>query len=668
MPSRNLPDVFLNAGITVCCSDDLKRDYLKTALALGRCLRQRGQTALEIGGYATNLLPTLPIFELDGDVLRLALTDADFDLFHDLLAAVIVDNPLIRPLDHRPEPWTGLTRDLKLYDFTARTDLVHFAHPSQCNAARRAKMPTVLAAVNALEANVFSINQPLLTLVKRFPPPQPDKRLLDRTDWYAKRKVSELKAQTAVWLADTTTAETLDRFYVPLYLDWRGRVYGLSSFNYGRADYVRALFLFADGQPLDDEGLRHLKAHVASLANGNTWSKVKRPSDLDFDDRIDWTDQHLAGLCALGASILYGETPDLDGYADPFQFFAAVVELTQAIASFGDDAGFVSRLPIPFDATSSVAQHLCALTRSEAEGRLVNLTPSPDRAPITDHCPITCETFTYTPTEFYDLYQCVVLEVWKEWQHHCVHGITKPSPTALEWPHRDPNLFGALDRDLVKRPVMSFFYGSSAAGFIDGELTGMTAQIADVLEKRHKSSYYADELARLTQQAIKKIMPEACKARDFLRRLVRKEAKKNRALRWNILGLPIINAYYPPIVERYCLPLQDRNRWVNLATGWHTEIDATEAARSVAANFIHSLDAAHLHLVAVACAREGIPLVAVHDSFATTAQHAKRLTEIIAEQFIELHQRDYLEELSYERPPRGPLDITGIKHNRRAFS
>jgi len=53
---------------------------------------------------------------------------------------------------------------------------------------------------------------------------------------------------------DMITAETLKGpFYTPMNCDWRGRVYALSHFNFQREDRVRALFLFANGEPIGAE-------------------------------------------------------------------------------------------------------------------------------------------------------------------------------------------------------------------------------------------------------------------------------------------------------------------------------------------------------------------------------------------------------------------------------
>ncbi len=50
----------------------------------------------------------------------------------------------------------------------------------------------------------------------------------------------------------------------------------------------------------------------------------------------------------------------------------------------------------------------------------------------------------------------------------------------------------------------------------------------------------------------------------------------------------------------------------------------------------------HLQMVALAAAKEGISMVSVHDCFGTIAPRAKRLNEIIREQFVQLHKRNNL--------------------------
>jgi DNA-directed RNA polymerase len=103
----------------------------------------------------------------------------------------------------------------------------------------------------------------------------------------------------------------------------------------------------------------------------------------------------------------------------------------------------------------------------------------------------------------------------------------------------------------------------------------------------------------------------------------------------------------------------------------------------VTANFIHSSDACHLQMVANATAKEAIPLVTIHDCFGTTAPHAKRLNEIIREQFVQLHENyNWLEQAlaSAKRdlpksahdklprlPQRGNLNLSSVLQSFFAF-
>lgn len=73
------------------------------------------------------------------------------------------------------------------------------------------------------------------------------------------------------------------------------------------------------------------------------------------------------------------------------------------------------------------------------------------------------------------------------------------------------------------------------------------------------------------------------------------------------------------------------------------ETPNTEKHRSaIAPNIIHSLDATHLRMVAIRLAELGLPMVFIHDSFATHCNHRATLYKIIVEEFVKLYSRDYL--------------------------
>ena len=115
-------------------------------------------------------------------------------------------------------------------------------------------------------------------------------------------------------------------------------------------------------------------------------------------------------------------------------------------------------------------------------------------------------------------------------------------------------------------------------------------------------------------------------------------AARGKALHWTTpLGLKIVNIYQPALTKNISVQLNGRKRNVKLTIGDKPGIDAGATVRAITANFVHSADAVHLQLVALAAAKEGIEVVTVHDCFGTIAPHARRLNEIIRGQFVDLH-------------------------------
>ena len=154
-------------------------------------------------------------------------------------------------------------------------------------------------------------------------------------------------------------------------------------------------------------------------------------------------------------------------------------------------------------------------------------------------------------------------------------------------------------------------------------------------------------------------------------------------MRWEtLLGLLVLNAYYEPIIDTISVKIDGKRRRTELITGDTDDIH-TKANTSVTANFVHSFDACHLHMVANAVAKEAIPLVPIHDCYGFLAPHAKRGNEVIREQFVELYEGyNWLEQvlLTAKRdlpksvhdklpklPPRGNLDLAGVLQSFFAF-
>jgi DNA-directed RNA polymerase len=702
-------DILFIMGITAAAGDgvyenDSTNRLRDQAIWLGQHLGlKRSQRVLEfkVGAWAIDMLGGVSVFALDKDgVLTIPLT-AELDGFlNAVVEAGIRNNAFIFPSAAPPEPWTQVSKGgLSSSNDWARVSLISSRHPKSENAVRKAiadgKMQLVLDAVNSLAQTAFRINKPIFDFMRRREEPRLQKlgsklarwREMEaerKLKWPERQELANIRAELKVWALDTMVAKILadrERFFIPLQIDFRGRINPLPFFNFTRQDYVRSLFLFDHGEPIGEEGLRYLKAHVAACADGNKWSLIERPGNLDLDKRIAWTDANLPLLRKIGNAVLRGEDdpaqwewvlqPDMadtlvtfakpnaniveiscndpkrEGISDPYAFLAACVELAQALEV---GPSFKTRLPLVFDATCSGLQHICAMMRAE-EGRLVNLVPS---------------------NELRDFYSLVGVAVYKK----------RPE---LRHFFKDSNPF---DRKIIKRPGMTYGYGSRPGGWKKTKRAGrpkpkgMTEQIVEILKERGQSTKDAHKLAKAAYDVIEELMPAAKTLRNSLEKIAKVYTKCNKTMRWET-PLPALNGYYEALEpQTISVKIGGKRHQTSIIPG-DTDDISDDAWRKITANFIHSVDAAHLHLVALACAAEGIPLVTIHDCFGPTAPHAKRLNEIVRQQFVQLHENyNWLEQVLAsakrdlpksvhhklpELPKRGNLSLAGVLQSFFAF-
>ena len=734
------PDVMLANGITAAAGegigtdDDGIKNFRDQAIWLGQhsgLKRPQRDLEYKIGAWAINMLNALPVFTRGEDrVLTLPLTPSLDQWLNAVVEDGIRNNAFFFPSAEPPEPWTQVGKGGLPPNPWQRVSLISGGRRHAENAVRKAiadgKMQPVLDAVNSQAQTAYRINKPVFAFMRRREEPRIQKLSADadalarqgevrKLKWSERQELANLKSELTVWELDIEVAKILecrDRFYVPLQIDFRSRINPLPFFNFTRPDHIRSLFLFDRGEPVGEESLLYLKSHVAATADGNKWSTVERPGNLDLAARVAWTDDNVDLLRKFGNAVLHGEdpaqwewmlqpdiadtlvtfaTPSADivevscgdpqreGISDPYSFVAACVELAQALEV---GPSFKTRLPLMFDATCSGLQHICAMKRAP-EGQYVNLVPSNEMS------------------DFYSLVGATVYDraYYKIPEHlRTVEETTKADGTIVyklpEIPNEKLGLLrffkdgNPFDRKIIKRPGMTYGYGSRPGGWQKTKSgryrpKGMTEQIVEVLKERVLSAKDAHKLAKAAYDIIEELMPAAKTLRNFLEKIAKVYTECNKPMRWEtLLGLLVLNAYYEPIIDTISVKIDGKRRRTELITGDTDDIH-TKANTSVTANFVHSFDACHLHMVANAVAKEAIPLVPIHDCYGFLAPHAKRGNEVIREQFVELYEGyNWLEQvlLTAKRdlpksvhdklpklPPRGNLDLAGVLQSFFAF-
>ncbi len=468
-------------------------------------------------------------------------------------------------------------------------------------------MSRVLEAINAIQDVWWVIDKRLLNIAKQLPPeiPPPPEKGLARSD-PARKKWRRSRKKVHDYHADLELADIMadrGRFNVLHNMDFRGRVYGIPHLNYQRADHVRGLFRIAPGERLGDHGLPWLKYHVAGCADGNTWSDNRKPSKLSFNDRVAWTGRNLERLRKIADDVLNGVVPERHWLPDDkIQFLAACVELKQALDTT-PVSDFITTLPIKFDGCCSGLQHFCGLMRAP-EGRLAGLTPN---------------------------------EVAEDFYTEVAKRVRDDNPEILCGQRMGANRDD--DRKIVKQPTQIYFYGASAET--------MAEEIEETLEElgREADPEQIKKLAKAIHKACGDLAPAAKKVRKFVGRLAKLYADEGKVFCWTNKSsrFPVINEYHMPnIKEGIAVRLGWTRLDMNLTVGDLPEINVRKSQQSATANFIHSLDAAHLHEVVWEASKRGIRMVTVHNSFCCLAPRAAELKHIIEERFVVVHLFSFL--------------------------
>ena len=556
--------------------------------------------------------------------------------------------PMFGPLVVPPKPWTSF--DTGVYQdevLAALTPLVRNSTAEQRRSIKRDfekhGEPEYVRALNALQATPLAVNTAIVDVVRwvkdenmRYtdfpdlsPPAYPElpqdqsshtedyiRQLRDdRKAWYIKRR--ECITNMAVLQEDLKTADYLscfDQHYVGFSFDFRGRMYPVSgNWSYQRADHIKAMFLFANGKKLTDSSRGWL---LIALANAGDFGKISKQS---LDARIDWVEENEAMV--LSCADDYKATFDIWTTADhPMQFLALCFEYRKMIDQ-GDD--YLCHIPISTDGTCSGTQHY-ALSLRHMEGAMVNLVPSE-----------TC-------ADVYSVVAGVVNEMLKE----------DGSEMALKW------LDFGVDRSTVKRNCMCYGYNSIAHGMGNQ----IIEDLMDPLQKEvnyttlpgqlsnHPFGDYKEQnaharfLAKINYEAIAKTLSCVASGMKFLQSYSQALARENKSVSWTSpSGFPAVQRYTKVKKDRTRIFLYDRKAKIRKETRINIEIDLPDAdtrrAKSgIAANYVHSLDGAHMNLAILEGLDNNITdFFMIHDSFATTCSDTWSFWHSIRKSMVDIY-------------------------------
>ena len=378
-------------------------------------------------------------------------------------------------------------------------------------------------------------------------------------------------------------------FRFPYFLDSRSRLYVNTTcgFTPQGADHEKALIIPTSKETLTDDGFKAL----VEAAHGYS--------------EIEWSVEDMAQMARLPKQ-WHGSWSQAD---KPYSFMACANLISQYLL---DPDGPLPAF-IPLDGRCSGLQHWSAVVRSNA---------------ITKHLGMHEEE---DPLDIYEK----VADDWKatlDEDHHCfatrkaakipvmTWGYNATMMTSMEWMSK---LFGAK-MQWCKELGEYIIVGEGLERAVSGRLgADLYRRLNETLGPLRAAvdwvSDCATAIAKYGNTEIHWITPDGFEA-------MQRKVKGER-------------------LDLEC-GLSSGTRITLQILDFTKEVPNTAKHRSaIAPNIIHGCDASHLRMVAKRLQAKELPMIFIHDSFATHCNYREDLYKDIVETFIEMYSRNYLMEL-----------------------
>lgn len=500
-------------------------------------------------------------------------------------------------------------------------------------------------------------------------PRLPDELALNRLrlmEWIrAKRKINEdninirgPRRQMHTLSATAAMMDGFDKFWIPVKLDFRGRVYaGTSTLSYTADDPHRGLLMMGEWK---EPGPRGEWWKLVNAANHFGHDK------LTFEERAEWASDHVGHMVKAAEKGL-----DDDWWQQakkPWQFFAACVSFV--------DEGVAGRIMAGVDGTCSGLQHYAAMGLDEVAGEMVNLIPS--EKPNDAYLTVLRAIIPVVQKDVADGKMTKIVRRNKDGTERSVEyvdaaGVVLPLLTQA----------AGKARDFVKQPVMTYTYGVTRNGvrgqlkgrFVDGEMEAGLAGACSVyltdviMDQMRQSASKATQIMEWLQECARLIS-----RRERTTRVgsTLEEASEQTMEWWSPSGFPVVQPYWRNKMHQVTTLAGVMNVFVPDESG---KVVAKDAEDGIAPNLVHSYDAAMLHRAAALCGLGRVALVPRHDDFNSHLATMDTLNTIVRDAFVTIYRDNVLENLRTQfqaiapvklpdPPERGNLDIEQVSNSR----
>jgi len=414
-----------------------------------------------------------------------------------------------------------------------------------------------------------------------------------------------------------------DTIWFPYFYDFRGRIYPLSvGLSPQGSDLVKSLLEYAENEELTTAGEKWCWSYMASLYG---------------DDKIPFEERVVRGLELLDAD--YKEADE------PYQFLAHQLEMQKYV----DNNSYIPKIRIHLDACNSGSQFTSAITKDKAGCIATNVIPTCDA----DGKQIRKDAYLLVANKSINLTKEAIKN------DDAKDPIKKQSLLLIK------QMLKKNGRKICKRPVMVSNYG----GTNEGRVKIMEEMFVEFkVDRKIGDRKAAHVFSKIVGDSIVGVLNGGKAFEGYIQKMNGLIARTNKPVIWRTAdGFHVVHFKNKELKTKRisCLLPNSRKKTTIIKKLYSKKANGAKMRSAISPNYIHSLDAELLRMVALRLEEEGIYNTDwIHDSFGCSPNHVDMLLQITKEEFLKLIQSDPLKRLDDEL--RNQIPIT--KSNEKILS
>ena len=416
-------------------------------------------------------------------------------------------------------------------------------------------------------------------------------------------------------------------FYLPVQLDYRGRLYCMSEYlNYQGIDLAKSLLEFSQGTKVylsEDSSIKYLKIFGANCF-GN---KIEKKS---FIERIDFINENIQDIINFDNGIL------LQKAENKLLFLSFCFEFKKYIEALNNkEEFFITHLPIQFDASCNGFQHLTLLIDDIALSKELNLSDS---------------SWDDVPKDFYSFVGLNIKNYFYNQLNNSNVELSSENKVSFDKLSRLD-----IHRSLIKKAVMTIPYNASALSIVnyikdefEQKKNPLFNKDASDKDKDKNNNYYLYVLRKNTSvifteldfQNLRKALnlvifikyPKLTNLVNYLKSIAKISNSLNIPIPWILpTGLVVKQQFYATKTIKVKPFIYNKNL-LNLTITKKNEFNKLKQKTALMPNLVHSLDAASLCIVINNYFNQGglnKNFYSIHDCFAVPCNKVSLITELL---------------------------------------